>query len=267
MLGYGPEGNGKERQAMDLQKASVWKRISAWLFDSILLAVLAVLIAFLLSAFLGYDTQNAALEKAYAKYETQYGVEFDISEEAYLKLTETEKANYDAAYEALLKDEEAILAYNMVLNLTMIIASAGIFLSVAALEFVVPMLFGNGQTLGRKAFGIALVKPDGVKMNTMQLFVRALLGKYTLGTMVPVLVFIMLMFNIVGLGGTLLLMGLGLAQILSILFTRNKVGLADLMAGTVPVELNSQRIFATTEDLIAYQKKIHAEEATRQDYK
>ena len=68
--------------------------------------------------------------------------------------------------------------------------------------------------------------------------------------MVPVLVFIMLMFNIVGLGGTLLLMGLGLAQILSMLFTRNKVGLAELMAGTVPVELNSQRIFATTEDLI-----------------
>ena len=251
---------------MDLQRASVWKRMSAWLFDNILLAVLAILFALLFSTILGYDAHNAALDKAYEKYETQYGVEFDITEEAYLALSDGEKAKYDAAYEALLKDEEAILAYNMVLNLTMIITSGGIFLSVAALEFVVPLLFGNGQTLGKKAFGVALVKPDGVKMNNMQLFVRVLLGKYTLGTMVPALVCIMLMFNIVGFGGTLLLMGIGFAQLLSMLVSRNKVGLADLMAGTVPVELNSQRIFATPEDLIAYQKKIHAERAAQQDY-
>lgn len=251
---------------MELQKASIWKRMSAWLFDNILLAVFALLFAFLLSSVLGFDAHNGALDEAYAKYETQYGIEFDISAEKYQALTDAEKENYNAAYEALLKDEEAIYAYNMVVNLTMIIASAGILLSVAGLEFVVPLLFGNGQTLGRKAFGVALVKPDGVKMNTMQLFVRVLLGKYTLGTMVPVLIFIMLMFNIVGLVGTFLLAGLGLAQILCLMFTHNKVGLPDLLAGTVPVELNSQRIFATTEDLIAYRKKIHAEQAARQDY-
>ena len=103
-------------------------------------------------------------------------------------------------------------------------------------------------------------------MNIMQLTVRTLLGKYTLGLMVPVLVFIMLMFNITGLFGTLLVFGIWTAQILCLLCTRNKTGLADLMAGTVPVELNSQRIFETTEDLIAYQKKLHAEEVARQEY-
>lgn len=240
--------------------------MSAWLFDSILLAVFAILFAFLLSSVLGYDTHNTALETAYAKYETQYGVTFDISQEAYQAMSEQERADYDAAYEALLKDEEAIYAYNMVVNLTMIITSAGILLAVAALEFVIPLCFKNGQTLGKKIFGVALVRSDGVKMNTMQLFVRTLLGKYTVGTMVPVLIFIMLMLNIVGLFGTLLLLGIGLAQLLCLLCTRNKVGLADLMAGTVPVELNSQKIFATTEDLIAYQKKIHAEKAARQEY-
>lgn len=256
----------RKKCGMELQKASMWKRMSAWLFDNILLAVFAILFAFMLSGIFGYDTHNAALDAAYAKYETQYGIEFDIPEEKYQSLTESEKANYDAAYEALLKDEEAILAYNMVVNLTMIIASAGILLAVAALEFGIPLWLKNGQTLGKKAFGVALVRNDGVKMNTMQLFVRVLLGKYTLGTMVPVLVFIMLMFNIVGIVGTLLLMGIGFAQVLCLLLTRNKVGISDLMAGTVPVELNSQRIFATTEDLIAYQKKIHAEQAARQDY-
>lgn len=251
---------------MDLQLASSWKRISAWLFDFILLAVFAVLFAFALSGLLGYNGYSVTMEEAYQKYETQYGIEFDITEETYLAMTEAEKANYDAAYEALLDDEEAMYAYNMLVNLTLIITSLGIFLSVAGLEFVVPLLFGNGQTLGKKIFGIALVKPDAVKINTMQLTVRVLLGKYTLGTMVPVLVFIMLMFNITGFFGTLLVLGIWLAQLLCLLCTRNKTGLADLMAGTVPVELNSQRIFDTAEALIAYQKKLHAEEVARQEY-
>lgn len=251
---------------MDLQLASSWKRISAWLFDFILLAVFAILFAFALSGMLGYDGYGATMEEAYQKYETQYGIDFDINEEAYLALTEAERANFDAAYEALLDDEEAMYAYNMLVNLTMVITSLGILLSVAGLEFVVPLIFGNGQTMGKKIFGIALVKPDAVKINVMQLTVRVLLGKYTLGTMVPVLVFIMLMFNITGFFGTLLVLGIWLAQLLCLLCTRNKTGLADLMAGTVPVDLNSQRFFDTTEDLIAYQKKLHAEEVARQEY-
>lgn len=251
---------------MQLQLASFWKRISAWLFDSIMLGVFAILFAFALSGTLGYTTHSNAMEAAYNKYETQYGITFDITQEAYLAMTEAERANYDAAYEALLDDEDAMYAYGMLVNLTLIITSLGILLSVAGLEFIVPLLFKNGQTIGRKIFGVALVKPDGVKMNIMQLTVRTLLGKYTLGLMVPVLVFIMLMFNITGLFGTLLVFGIWTAQILCLLCTRNKTGLADLMAGTVPVELNSQRIFETTEDLIAYQKKLHAEEVARQEY-
>lgn len=258
--------DGKESANMELQKASFWKRISAWLFDSILLVTFAILFGFALSGVLGFNSYNNALDQAYAKYETQYDIKFEISQEDYEKLPQQKKDDYDAAYEALLKDEEAIIAYNMVVNLTMVITSLGILLSAAGLEFVVPLLFRNGQTLGKKVFGVALVKPDGVKMNNMQLFVRVLLGKYTLGTMVPVLVFIMLMFNITGLFGTLLVFGIWTAQALCLLCTRNKVGLADLMAGTVPVELNSQRIFETTEDLISYQKKLHAEQVARQEY-
>ena len=39
----------------DLQKASLWKRISAFLFDFILLGIVAVLFALALSAVTGYD--------------------------------------------------------------------------------------------------------------------------------------------------------------------------------------------------------------------
>jgi hypothetical protein len=65
----------------DLQKASMWKRISASLFDFILLAMATVGFALILSAAFGYDKYNTQLEEAYTKYETKYSIEFDISEE------------------------------------------------------------------------------------------------------------------------------------------------------------------------------------------
>ena len=252
--------------AMELQKASFWKRISAWLFDNILLVTLTVLFALMLSALLGFDRQSEALEQAYTDYETRYGITFDISEEDYLALSEQEKKNYDDAYEALIKDEEVMYVYGMVMNLSLIITSVSILLAVAALEFAVPLLCKNGQTLGKKIFGIALIRNDGVRMNMMQLVTRVLLGRYTVGIMIPVLVFLMLIFNITGLFGTLLVMGLWLAQLLCLLCTQNKTGIADLMAGTVPVDMNSQKIFDSTEELIEHTKRIHAERAARQDY-
>ena len=53
---------------LDLQKASMWKRISAFLFDFIMLSIVAVLFAWGLSAALGYDGYNRTVAGAYEKY-------------------------------------------------------------------------------------------------------------------------------------------------------------------------------------------------------
>ena len=66
----------------DLQKASMLKRISAWLLDIILLAIVAAGFALLFSEFLGFDGYNETLNNAYAKYEQQYGIQFDISHDS-----------------------------------------------------------------------------------------------------------------------------------------------------------------------------------------
>lgn len=251
---------------IELQKASMWKRISAWLLDIILLSIVAVGAGLFLSWVLGYNSYNDALDAGYAQYETQYGVTFEITLEEYNSMTEAERGQYDTAYQAMTADPEVLHNYNMVLNLTLVITALGILLAYLILEFVVPLLFGHGQTLGKKVFGIGLVRNDGVQMNTMQLFVRTVLGKFTVGSMIPVYVLIMLYFNIVGLPGTLLLMALLLTQIIMLAFTRNRIAIHDALAGTVAVDISSQQIFRTTEELIAYTKRIHAERAARQPY-
>lgn len=251
---------------MDLQKASMWKRISAWLFDSILTAVVAVGCAVLLSALLGYDGYSQTLDTAYAKYETQYDITFNISQEEYLSLSEQKKQAYDAAYDALISDDDAMYAYNMVVNLSLLITTIGILLGILVLEFVVPLFFGNGQTLGKKAFSIGLMRTDGVRMNPMQLFVRTVLGKYTIETMIPVYIVIMILLNAMDVTGTLILAALLLAQAVTMSVTRNHAAIHDLLAGTVAVDISSQRIFQSSEELIEYTKKIHAEQAARQTY-
>ena len=251
---------------VDLQRASMWKRISAFLLDIILLSVLVVGFGYLLSVVLGYDGHNQALEDGYARYEAQYGVTFDISAEEYSALTEAEKQNYDTAYDALVADTDVLYAYNMVLNLTLVITTLAILLGYLVLEFAIPLFLGNGQTVGKKVFAIGLVRSDGVQMNNLQLFTRTVLGKFTIGTMIPVYVLIMLFFNTVGLMGTLLLAALALTQIILLAVTRNRTAIHDLLAGTVVVDIASQRIFRSTEELIEYTKRIHAEKAARQSY-
>lgn len=250
----------------DLQKADLWKRISAGIFDGMLAAMLAVGVAFLLSLAFGYDSQNETLNAAYEKYETQYGVTFNISAEQYDAMTEEEKANYQAAYDALVSDEEAMHTYNVVVNLMLLMTSLGILAGIVLMEFVVPLFFGNGQTLGKKIFGICLMRTDGVKLNTMQLFVRTVLGKFAIETMIPVYILLMLFMGAANIFNLLLLAAIALAQAVIVVVTRNNSLIHDLLAGTVVVDYASQRIFTSTQDLIEYQKRVAAERAAREKY-
>lgn len=250
----------------DLQKASMWKRISAFLFDAILLGIVAVLLAWGLSALTGYDRWSAVVDEAYVRYGEAYGVDFDMSLEAYDALTEEGYARLEAAYAAMSADTEVVRAYNMTIQLTLLITSLGILGGFAVMEFLIPMLLKNGQTLGKKIFGVAVMFTDGVQLNGRGLFVRAILGKYTVETMVPVLLLMMIWFGIVGLAGTIALLGILAINLVMLMFSKNRWMIHDALASTVTVDLASQMIFRDREAMIAYKEKVHAEAAAHADY-
>ena len=251
---------------VDLQKANFWKRVAAWLFDGILLCVLAVGCGTLLAEVLHYDTHAENLQAAYDKYETQYGVVFEMTAEEYAAMSEEAQKNYDAAYGALLTDQMAVTAYNKVMNQSLLIITFSILAAILVLEFAVPLWIGNGQTLGKKIFALGLIRTDSVRVNSMQLFARAVLGKFTVETMIPVYIMIMVFFGNMGIAGTMALMAIGVIQLILLIVTRNNSQIHDLVAGTVVVDIASQTIFRDTEELIAYTKRIHAERAAQQQY-
>ena len=104
---------------------------------------------------------------------------------------------------------------------------------------------------------------DGVKIGTPILFVRSILGKYTLETMVPVLFLLMLYFGMTG-GIALLLIGaLLVGQLILIFTTRARTPLHDVIASTVTVDMASQMIFDSQEAMLAYKKSLHAEHVSQ----
>ena len=117
----------------DLQKAGLWKRISAGLFDFVVLVMVAVGIATALSWVLKVDTYNQAYTAALNQYQAQYGVQFDITSEAYEALTDQEKEAYNAAYQAFAADETVLYNYNMIMNLALLTATFSILITVVLL--------------------------------------------------------------------------------------------------------------------------------------
>lgn len=250
----------------DLQRASMWKRISAWLLDAILLCIAATLMAYGLSAALNYDSYGQQLEERYAFYEAEYGVSRDVTQEQINAMSETELANLQAASDALAADEEALYAYNMMLQLMVLITSLCVLLGYLLLEFAVPMVLGNGQTVGKKVFGIGVMRQDGVRVNGVCMFIRTVLGKYAIETMIPVMMALMLWFGTVGEVGWLIVGVIVIVEIALLCTTRERAMIHDKLAMTVTVDVASQMIFKTQEDMVAYKKKVAAEKAARQTY-
>ena len=251
---------------LDLQKASMWKRISAFLFDFILLGIVAVLFAWGLSALTGYDGYSRTVSESYEKYSEAYQVDLRMTYAEYEALSEEEARRVDEAFEALNADAQAVRANRMMLQLSVLIVSLSLLFAYLAMEFLIPLRLGNGQTLGKKIFGIGLMKQDHVKIGPVQLFIRTVLGKYTIETMIPVLIVMMIVWGTIGVVGPAVIGLILLVEVLILIFTPTNALIHDLLAGTVAVDQASQRIFDTREALIAYKEQRHAEMVSRQEY-
>ncbi len=254
----------------EIQKASLWKRVAAGILDLILVAVLGTGFGWILSSAVNYSAHSQNYKTVSQRYTEEYGIDVNMTEEAFSAMSEQEQAAYrervEACNAAMNADEQAVQSYITVVNLSLVIVTGGILLAMLVLEFVIPMLLGNGMTVGKKVFALCLIRTDGVKMNTVQFFTRVILGKFAVETMIPVYVVIMMLLG--QTNGILLLFSAALliAQVILVAVTRNHSLLHDLMAGTVVVDYASQRIFKSTEDLINYQKRIAAERAARETY-
>ena len=256
----------------DLQKAGLWKRFAAFLLDIILIVIVATGVLTLLSWATGYDKYLDTYKGRMQAIEEDYGlIEAGVLEEN-VHLTDLRKTEYDAlsqekktlfdqAWQAFREDREAMAAENMMLSLLMLFTSIPVLVGYIVVEFIIPLIFKNGQTLGKKVFGIAVVRVDCVKVTPLQMFVRTLLGKYTIEAMVPLLLTVLY-----GWVGLVVLAGIAVLEVVVMVVSKNHSLIHDLLAGTVAVDMASQKIFESPEALLEYKKKLQAEAAAQSQY-
>ncbi len=243
----------------------MWKRIAAALLDFFLLIIVASAVIILLMAVFNINGQSEGFQSRCDEFEQIYGTDFDMSGEDYAALDEAGKKTYDDAAAALSADEQANYYFSMIINLTLLSVTLGLFFGYLVTEFILPLVLKNGQTLGKKAFGIAVMREDGVRISAVQLFARTVLGKFTIETMVPVFILIMLYFDLMGIVGIAVLLGIAILQLVLLIVNKTRTPIHDLLAHTVAVDLQSQMIFDTPEELLEYKQARHAEAVERSE--
>ncbi len=275
----------------ELRKIGIIKRASAWLLDAILLAVLATGFMWIISLICNYNAEEDLANEYYAEWEdfrkdyvpdvaAHYGYVYRETEDGYtltkdgkdatlgdLMLELDRSENRDGAmeeaylaYHDLVPVEKVNAQYQYVYSLLFMLASIGILLAYIVLEFIVPLILKNGQTVGKKVFAICVVRPNCVKIAGIALFARTILGKYTIETMFPVLLAFLFFFGGLGLLALILLAALLLLNTILFFATKNRTPIHDLIAGTATADMKLQIIYDSEEELNEKKALLHKAE-------
>lgn len=252
--------------SISLQKANFWKRLSAYMFDFILAAILTVGAASGISALLQYDKYSEQLNTYYTEHFQSHGIEkyTKITEEEYNELPPEEQTKIDNAIESYRQDDKVARINQLQFYMTLVILGGSLLITHLVLYFLIPLFFDNGQTLGKKIFGIALMRSNCVKVTGPVLFIRAIFGQFTMETMFPALIMTMIAFGVLGSVGLITLALFVILQIGVLVATRTNSTIHDLVADTVAIDFASQMIFDTEEKLIAYKEEEARKQAEAQ---
>ena len=256
--------------SFSLQKANFWKRISAFMFDAILAFCVMLGVAIGVSFLQDYNGRVESLKAVRSEVEIQfnfedYGLSFDISEEDYNKLDDARKLVYDEANKAFLSDPRTGLAFRQLLVMALINVSISVLIADLLIFFVVPLLFKNGQTLGKKCFGIAVVRSNGVQITPPVLLMRSIIGQFAMETMVPLAIVAMMILGVLGVVGTVTLILFAVLEIGVMIYTHTNSCVHDLLTDSVVVDMGSQKIFASQEERLEYEKEEAARKAAEKE--
>lgn len=263
----------------DLQKASLMKRFSAFLLDFVVMLMLFVGIMLIVSPITNFDSYLDKVDVRLTEIKEKHNIsaleeESGILFSDFQYKTEEEKAQmpeeitkaYNDCTMEINKDNEIMKLFETILSLAIVIVSISMLITFIIIHFIVPLLFKNGQTLGKKIFGIAVMRTDGIKITPFVLFVRAILGKYTIGTMLPIIMLLMLLFGPNPLIPLMVIAAILLIQVVLLFTSKTRSLIHDHLASTVVVDMQSQMIFDSVEAKQEYQQRLHDEANDKATY-
>ena len=161
------------------------------------------------------------------------------------------------AYEQLPATSVVNKQYQYVYTLLFTMISIGVLLAYLILEFILPIILKNGQTVGKKVFGIGLVRSNCVKITNLSLFARTIIGKFAIETMFPILLIFLFLFGGLGALAIVLFVAITLLNVIVFIVTSNKTPIHDMISGVVVVDIKTQMVYESEEELIAAKSQQH----------
>ncbi len=282
----------------ELKKMGIVRRASAWLLDAILIAVLATGFMFLISLVCNYEKEEKLSTQYFNEWEgfrkeyvgdvaSYYGFTYKEDKDGGYTITkdgeyatlgaviekldaskggDSETAEAYAKYKTLTPVEKVNAQYQYVYSLLFMIISLGIFLSFLVLEFIIPIILKNGQTIGKKVFGIGVVRYNCVKISNISLFTRTVVGKYAIDTMFPFMLVFLFFFGGMGIIAVILFVAIIFLNLLALFATKNNTPIHDLISGTVVVDMKLQMVYDSEEELIEKKALEEKKKAEKKEY-
>jgi uncharacterized RDD family membrane protein YckC len=249
----------------DVQRAEVSKRLYAGLVDFMLLAILTVACVLALGAIINMPKYYNRYVEIIDRYEADYGVTFGMTQAEYKELTEEEQANYKAAVDAVNADEELKSLTRTGFTLIFVIIIGSILFAMLILEFVVPLLFKDGRTLGKKIFGLGVMRNNLTHVKPFVLFARNIIGKGVMELALPAAAVISVILGLTGWFGIVLLVLFAVMEIVVFAKSHGSALLHDTLADTVVIDWASQRMFDTQEEARAFYEARRAEQRQQEE--
>ena len=216
-----------------LQKAPFFKRLLALMLDWMFIVILIFTCVMPMALVLKVGEYSENFDRYYTKYEKQYGVKFDLTEEQFNAMTEEELKLYEEAYNALTSDEEANAAHDALFKRMLGSIELSILAAYLVMDVLFPLMLKNGQTLGKRVFGLAVLRSAGEPASMLTILSRTVIGKFTIQTAIPALVICSILMGSRDLFGILYVVVILAANVV-LMIKKNKT-LHDILADTMVV--------------------------------
>lgn len=229
---------------VEINKAPMWKRFSAFLIDGIIAISIFLGVTLLINKITNVDYYK----ETYLTYREHF---YEENKDLIDNASTTEDYNkinnlYGIYY---LDNPEMKESYLNELRYTLLSWSVGSVVAVTLVEFVAPIIMKNGQSVGKKIFKIGVIKKNGVRFNNVNLLIRGILGKLTVETLIPVILIYSFIYTSNVLLSALTIFLIIIGELILLFATKNKTFFHDLIGSSVVIDLSNQKIYESIKEI------------------
>ena len=227
------------------------KKIASFILDFIIIVIVFTGFLLLSSYIFNYDAKFSE----YNKLIVDSGVG-TLDENNKIVYCSIENAECENAYRTLYSNPAFIELYGSIRKYWFFGPTLSMLIATLIFEFIIPLSNKKHMTIGMRLFQLAPLSNSGVKVSTLQLFIRFLFGRFIICGVLPVFAILYVMIDDGNILFSIILLVLILvANIVCYVLSHQRSLISNTIAQCSLVDANEQIFFDNTKQLAAAKAK------------